>query len=151
MKKELLSIVMSAAPCFLLLYFSHTLITKISPCQSSILTTTASYTDICLWKSMVTLFPITLAREMSLPTHFHTSHNPQCDVLPILVGENVSFVLFNLTSKGLEISNDPDLLECFLNLPLPNGAEKNPVDLAWVLNQQNKCTELATKATKYPN
>ncbi len=46
---------------------------------------------------------------------------PRCDGLPVPVGENVPVVLFNFTSKGLNISDDPDLLECFLNLSLPDA------------------------------
>ncbi len=44
---------------------------------------------------------------------------PSCDVLPIPVWENAPVFLLDFTSKGPNISNDPDLLECFLNLPLP--------------------------------
>ncbi len=47
------------------------------------------------------------------------SQLPHCDVLPIPVGENAPVVLLDFTSEGLNISNDPDLLKCFFNLPLP--------------------------------
>ncbi len=64
-------------------------------------------------------------------------------------------LLFSLTlllySIGLDISNDPDLLECFLNLPLPDVAETNPDNFAWIHAQKNTGTELATKAAKYPD
>ncbi len=73
---------------------------------------------------------------------------PCCDVSPIPVGENASVVLLDVTSKGLDISNDLDLLECFLNLPLPEIAETNPVNFALIYKQQNTGTELATKAAK---
>ncbi len=67
-------------------------------------------------------------------------------MLPIPVAENA--VLFDFISDGLDISNDPDLLECFLNLPLPDIAENNSVDLKWIQTQQIIGTELATKAAK---
>ncbi len=70
---------------------------------------------------------------------------------PIPVGENAPVVLFYFTSRCLDISDDPDLLECFINLPLPKIAETNPVDFAWIHLQQNIGTELATKAAKYPD
>ncbi len=73
---------------------------------------------------------------------------PCRDVLPIPVGENAPVVLLDFTSKGLD-SDDPDLLECFLNLPLPKLADTNPVDFAWIHTQQNTGTALATKAAKY--
>ncbi len=47
---------------------------------------------------------------------------PRHDVSSIPAGENAPVVLLDFTSKGLDISNDPDLLECFLNLPLPKLA-----------------------------
>ena len=90
---------------------------------------------------MVLPSSITLARKMSLPTH-------SC---PIPVGENAPVVLLDFTSKGLNISNNPDLLDCFLNLRLPELADTNPVDFTWIHTQQNTGTELATKAAKYPN
>ncbi len=65
-------------------------------------------------------------------------------------GENAPVVFFDFPSKGRDISNDPDLLECFLNLPLPDIAENNPLDLDWIQTQQNINTELATKAAIYP-
>ncbi len=68
-----------------------------------------------------------------------------CDVLPILVGKNVFVVLFDFASKGLNISDDPDLPKCFLNLPLPNIAENHPVNLKWIQTQQNIGTKFATK------
>lgn len=55
-----------------------------------------------------------------------------CDVLPILVGKNGPIVLFDFTSKGLDISDSPELLECFFNLHLPDVAAINPVDLRWI-------------------
>ncbi len=59
-----------------------------------------------------------------------------CDVLPIPDGENAPVVLFDFTSIGLDIINDPDFLECFLNLSLPDVTEKNPVDLKGQLLQE---------------
>ncbi|KAL7462880.1 hypothetical protein ACHAXS_003249 [Conticribra weissflogii] len=53
------------------------------------------------------------------------SHLPCCDVLPISVEENDSVICFYFTSKSLGISNNPDLLECFLNFPLPEIAKIN--------------------------
>ncbi len=79
------------------------------------------------------------------------SRLPRRDVSPIPVGENAPVVLLDFTSKGLDISDDPDLLECFLNLPLPELADTNPVDFAWIHTQQNTGTELATKTAKYPD
>ncbi len=38
---------------------------------------------------------------------------PHCDVSPILVGENAPVILFDFTPKGLNISNDPDLLSTY--------------------------------------
>ncbi len=64
--------------------------------------------------------------------------------------ENAPVVLSDFTSKGHCISNEPDLFEFFLFLPLPEIAENNPVDLEWIQTQQNTGIELATKATKYP-
>ncbi len=63
------------------------------------------------------------------------SQLPRRDVSPIPVGENAPVVLLDFTSKGLDISNDPDLLECLLNLPLPEVTETNPVDLVWIHTQ----------------
>ncbi len=76
---------------------------------------------------------------------------PRHDVLPIPLGENAPVVLLDFTSKGLNTSNNPDLLECFLNLPLPKLAETNPVNFTWIHTQQNTGTELTTKAAKYPD
>ncbi len=77
------------------------------------------------------------------------SRLPCYDVLPIPVGENAHVILFNFTSKGLGISDDPYLLDCFLNLPLPDVAENTPVNLMWIYIQQNIGTKLATKAAWY--
>ncbi len=41
------------------------------------------------------------------------------------------------------------LLDCFLDFPLPNVTENNPVDFGWIHKQQNIGNELATKAIKY--
>ncbi len=71
-------------------------------------------------------------------------------MLLIPVGENVPVILLNFTSKGLDISNDPDLLKCFLNQSLPNVEENNPVYLNWIHTQQNTDTELDTKDAKHP-
>ncbi len=79
------------------------------------------------------------------------SHLPCWDVLPIPVGENAPVVLLDFTSRGLDISNDPDLLKCFLNLPLLKVAEINPVNFALIHTRQNIGIELATKAAKYPD
>ncbi len=67
------------------------------------------------------------------------------------VGENAPVVLFHFMSKGLDISDDPGLLECFLNLSLPEVAENYPVDLGWIQEQQNIGNELATTAIKHPD
>ncbi len=75
---------------------------------------------------------------------------PHCDVLPIPVGKNSPVVLLEFTSKGFSISNDLDLLKCFLNLLLPDFAANNLVYLEWIHPQQNIGTELATKAAKLP-
>ncbi len=66
------------------------------------------------------------------------------------MGENPPFVLFNFISKGLHISEETDLLDCFLNLLLPNVAENNSVNLKWIHTQQIISTELATKAPNHP-
>ncbi len=68
---------------------------------------------------------------------------PHCDVLPIPMGENVPVVLFDFTSISLDINNDPELLKCFFNLPLPNFAENKPVDLKCIQTQQNISGEVA--------
>ncbi len=57
---------------------------------------------------------------------------PCCDVLPTSDWENASVVHYNFTSKGLNISNDYELLECFLNIPLPDIAKNNPEDFKWI-------------------
>ncbi len=49
------------------------------------------------------------------------------------------------------VSDDPDLHKCFLNLPLPELTDTNPVDFAWIHTQQNTGAELTTKAAKYPD
>ncbi len=67
------------------------------------------------------------------------------------MGENAPVVLLDFTSKGLDVSNDPDLLKCFLNLPLPKVSETNPVDFVWIHAQQNTGTKLAATAAKYPD
>ncbi len=74
---------------------------------------------------------------------------PHHDVLPVPVGKNAPDVFLDFTSKDLDI-NDPDMLKCFHNLPLPNITENNPVDLEWIHTQRNIGTEHTTKATKYP-
>ncbi len=58
-----------------------------------------------------------------------------CVELPIPVRENAPVVLFDFMPKGLDINNNPDLLKCFLNLPLTNVTENNPVDLGWIYEQ----------------
>ncbi len=67
---------------------------------------------------------------------------PHCDVLSIPVGENAPINLLNFNSKGLDISNNPDLLECFLDLPLPNNAENYPADLKWIITLQKMSLSL---------
>ncbi len=86
-----------------------------------------------IWKSMVPLSSITLARKMPLPRHAHCS-NAGC-VANYSGGENAPVVLFDFTSRDLDISNDPDLLKCFLKLPLPDIVENYPVDLKWIQSQ----------------
>ncbi len=99
-----------------------------------------------MWKSMVLQSSIILTRKMSLPTHSHVFHV----VMFNSSGGECSCCSSQLHFQGLNISNDPDLLECFLNLPLTKVAETNPVNFAWIYAQQNTGTELATKAAKYP-
>ncbi len=70
---------------------------------------------------------------------------------PIPVGENAPVLLLDFASKGLDISDNSDLLKCFLNLPLPKLTETNPVNFVWIHTQQNTGTELITKAAKYPD
>ncbi len=72
-----------------------------------------------------------------------------CDVSLIPVEQNAPVVFFDFSSKDLDISNDPDLLKCFLILPLPNFKENNPVDLMWIQMQHIIGTELVIKAAKY--
>ncbi len=69
----------------------------------------------------------------------------QHKVLPIPVGENAPVVLFDFTSNRINISNDPDILKCFLNIPLPNVAENNPVDIKWLHELQNIGKDLQQK------
>ncbi len=71
------------------------------------------------------------------------------DVSPIPVGENVPVVLFDFTSKSLNINNDPDLTECFLNLPLLDVVEYKPVELKRIQTQQDIGTEHSIKAVKH--
>ncbi len=52
-----------------------------------------------------------------------------CDVLATPVGEKAPVVLFDFTPKDLNIRNNPDLLKCFLNLPLPSIAESNLINI----------------------
>ncbi len=73
------------------------------------------------------------------------------DVLSISVGEKAPVVFFELNSKDLDISNDTDLLECFVRIPLPDVAENNHVDIEWIQNQHGTSTALSTKAAKYPD
>ncbi len=61
---------------------------------------------------------------------------PCCDVLPILVGENDLLFLFNFAFEGLDISNDPNLLDCFISLILSSVTDNNPVDLKWIHNHK---------------
>ncbi len=49
-------------------------------------------------------------------------------MLPIPVGENAPVALLDFTSRGLDISNDPDLLEW----PLPKVSETNPVNFVLI-------------------
>ncbi len=100
------------------------------------------YAGICLWKTMIT--PSSITHPILMPLLF--SH----DFSPFLKGENAPNVHFKFTSKHLDIRNDTDLLKCFLNLPLPDVLEKNPVDFKWIHNQQKSSIEIATKAAKYP-
>ncbi len=74
-----------------------------------------------------------------------------CNMLPIPLRENDPVVFSDFTSKDIGISDDPDLLECFLNLPLTKFAENNRVELKWKQIHQNISTELATKAAWYPD
>ncbi len=66
-------------------------------------------------------------------------------------GGECSCCPLQLSSQRLDISIDPDMLQCFLNLPSSDVAENNPVDLEWIHTQQNTDMELATKTTKYPD
>ncbi len=78
--------------------------------------------------------------------HFITfSCLPHCDELSISLGENASAVLFNVIYKSHDISNDSDLLECFLNLPLSNVAENKPVDLKLIYTQKTWVQSLLQK------
>ncbi len=79
---------------------------------------------------------ITLERKTFADTF---SWLPHCDVLTISVGENDHVVLFDFTSEGLGVSDDPDLLKCFLNLPNSSFTK-----------HQNMGTDVATKTAKYP-
>ncbi len=54
-------------------------------------------------------------------------------MLPIPVEEYVPTVLLDFISKGANNSNDPDLLEYFLSLPLPNITENNSVTGGWLI------------------
>ncbi len=66
-------------------------------------------------------------------------------MLTIPVWENAHVFLFYFILKGLDISDDNDLLECIFNLPLPNIGENNAIDLKLIQPQL-----LATKTAKYP-
>ncbi len=59
------------------------------------------------------------------------------------------FVIFDLTKAVLDISFDPALFECFLNLPLSDVAVNNPVDFRLIHEQQNIGNKQFTKAAKY--
>lgn len=59
-----------------------------------------------------------------------------------LISEMVNAPVFIFTSKGLNISNAPELFNCFLNLPFPHIAENNPVDLGWVHDHLNVETKI---------
>ncbi len=148
MEEELVSIVMVIEEfCSMLLgIFVSILITKIS--HSPILTVAMSYTGVHLWKCMVPPPSNILAKNVLANTFLHLPHH---DVSPIPEGKNTPVALFDFTSKGLDISNDPELLEFLSKLSLPDIEKNNPVDLKWIHIQQNMGIEFATKATKYPD
>ncbi len=135
-----------SAPCSLALCFSYTLITKISHLPLS--TTAAFYDGVHTWKSMSPLSSITLARKMSLPTNSHESHTVMCCQFQwgrmLLLSSSISLEYALTSAMSL-------ILKCFLNFPLHGIAENNPVDLKWIINQQNTSIEPTMKAKKCPN
>ncbi len=78
-------------------------------------TVSTSYAGNHMLKSMVTQSYITLAKNF-IANAF--SQILGLDVLLIPVGENAHVVLFIFTSKGVAISNDPDMLLLYLYLTL---------------------------------
>ncbi|KAL7467128.1 hypothetical protein ACHAXS_007498 [Conticribra weissflogii] len=150
MEKELLSIIMilkEFRPMLLgaelFIYTNHKNLTF----------TTLNCWSVLCWQLYVEEYDPTILYhpgKKNVITHTF-SHLPCCDVLPIPMGRNAPVVLLDFTSKGLDISYDPDLLEFFLNLPLPKVAETNPVDFAWMHAQQNIGTELATQQPSTQN
>ncbi len=143
MKKELLSIVMVLEDfCSMLLDAELFIYTDHKNLTFAIL----NCGHVLCWQSCVEEYGPTIlyhhGKKNVIANTF--SHLPRHEVLPIPVGENAPVVILNFTSKVLDIRNDPDLLKCFLNLPLPKVAETNPVDFSWIHTQQNTGTKFAT-------
>ncbi len=100
-------------------------ITKISHLLH--LTAAMSYTGIYSWIMVYGCTVLYHPGKNNVIVNTFSQHL-HCDVIPIKVGKNDPLVFFNFTSKHLNNGNDPDLLECFLNLPIPDIKENNPVD-----------------------
>jgi hypothetical protein len=48
------------------------------------------------------------------------------------------------------VLNEPELFECFLNLPETNAPAENPLNMKWIREQQQNDPELLASAMKYP-
>ncbi len=79
------------------------------------------------------------------------SYLPQYDVLPNSEEENTPVIMFDFTKDSLNISNNPEHLDCFLNLPLLNIAVNSPIDFSWINRNKTTGNKLVTKAEKFPN
>ncbi len=71
------------------------------------------------------------------------------NVSQIPEGENKTIVTLDFASNSLGISNEPELLKCFLNLPLLDVVVSNPFDFNWIYEQHNIGNDLATNGTQY--
>ncbi len=94
-----------------------------------------------LWRSMVLLIYISMKK-----CHWWSiclSPTARCVSTP--ERQNAPVVLFDFINNSLDVSNNPELLECLLNFPVPKLRANSTVDLSWIYEQQNIGNEHTTK------
>ncbi len=67
---------------------------------------------------------------------------PDCLEESVLLKDKQVFVLKGSISKGMDFSDNPLLIECFLHLPPLEVQDTNPTDYQWIFTKQNKTDKL---------